>query len=60
MKLGADHAAITAIAQASSINDIFSRQLRALGQAEDILLCINSARGAGNRYSIALPVPGTG
>jgi phosphoheptose isomerase len=48
LSLGADNAGITAIAQASSINDIFSRQLRALGQAEDILLCINSSRGAGN------------
>jgi D-sedoheptulose 7-phosphate isomerase len=46
--LGADNAAVTAIAQASSINDIFSRQLRALGQAGDILLCINSTRGAVN------------
>jgi phosphoheptose isomerase len=48
LTLGADSACITAIAQSSNINDIFSRQLRALGQAEDILLCINSSRGAGN------------
>jgi D-sedoheptulose 7-phosphate isomerase len=46
--LGADAAYVTAIAQSSSINDIFSRQLRALGQAGDILLCINSSRGTGN------------
>jgi phosphoheptose isomerase len=48
LTLGAESACVTAIAQSSSINDIFSRQLRALGQAEDILLCINSSRGAGN------------
>ena len=48
LALGADNAAVTAIAQASNINDIFSRPLRALGQADDILLCINSSRGAAN------------
>jgi D-sedoheptulose 7-phosphate isomerase len=48
LTLGAESACVTAIAQSGSINDIFSRQLRALGQAEDILLCINSSRGAGN------------
>ena len=48
LTLGADNTAITAIAQSSSINDVFSRQLRALGQADDILLCINSSRGARN------------
>jgi D-sedoheptulose 7-phosphate isomerase len=48
LTLGAESACVTAIAQSGSINDIFSRQLRALGQAEDILLCINSSGGAGN------------
>lgn len=48
LTLGAESACVTAIALSSSINDIFSRQLRALGQAEDVLLCINSSRGAGN------------
>jgi|WetSurMetagenome_2_1015567.scaffolds.fasta_scaffold107821_2 phosphoheptose isomerase len=48
LTLGADNACVTAIAQSSSINDIFSRQLRALGQAGDILLCISSSRAAGN------------
>ncbi len=48
LTLGADSSAVTAIAQASSIKDIFSRQLRALGQAEDVLLCISSAKGASN------------
>ena len=48
LTLGNDSASVTAIAQSSSINDIFSRQLRALGQAGDILVCINSSEGAGN------------
>ncbi len=48
LTLGADSATITAIALSSSINDIFARQLRALGQADDILLCINSSKGASN------------
>lgn len=48
LALGGDTASITAIAQSSSINDIFARQLRALGQAGDVLLCINSSQGAGN------------
>ena len=48
LTLGAESACVTAIAQSGSINEIFSRQLRALGQAEDILLCISSSRGAGN------------
>ena len=48
LTLGAESACVTAIAQSGSINDIFSRQLRALGQAEDVLLCINSSGGAGN------------
>jgi D-sedoheptulose 7-phosphate isomerase len=48
LTLDAGSACVTAIALSSSINEIFSRQLRALGQAEDILLCINSSRGAGN------------
>jgi D-sedoheptulose 7-phosphate isomerase len=48
LTLGSEPACVTAIAQSSSIKDIFSRQLRALGQAEDILLCINSSKSAGN------------
>jgi phosphoheptose isomerase len=48
LTFGTDNAVVTAIAQTSSINDIFSRQLRALGQADDVLLCINSARAAVN------------
>jgi D-sedoheptulose 7-phosphate isomerase len=48
LALGADGAGITAIAQASGINDIFSRQLRALGQPGDVLLCISSGDSANN------------
>lgn len=40
--LGNDGYNVTAIAQSSNIKDIYSRQLRALGQDGDILLCINS------------------
>jgi D-sedoheptulose 7-phosphate isomerase len=46
LALGGDCASITAIAHSSGINDIYSRQLRALGEAGDILLCINSSNGA--------------
>jgi phosphoheptose isomerase len=48
LTLSADGASMTAIAQSSGINDIFSRQLRALGQAGDVLLCINSSSSAYN------------
>lgn len=48
LSLAADNASLTAIAQAGAYNDIFSRQLRALGQAGDVLLCINSAEGSSN------------
>jgi D-sedoheptulose 7-phosphate isomerase len=48
LTLVTESASITAIAQASGINDIFSRQLRALGEAGDILLCINGSSGADN------------
>ncbi|RLA44778.1 MAG: phosphoheptose isomerase [Gammaproteobacteria bacterium] len=48
LTLSSDGANITAIAHSSGVIDIFSRQLRALGQAGDILLCINSSDGANN------------
>jgi phosphoheptose isomerase len=48
LSLAADNASLTAIAQAGAYNDIFSRQLRALGQPGDVLLCINSADVASN------------
>lgn len=43
LALGADGGSITAIARSSGINDIYSRQIRALGQPGDVLLIINSA-----------------
>ncbi len=48
MSLASDGTAVTAVAQQGGANDIFSRQLRALGQPGDVLLCINSADGGGN------------
>jgi phosphoheptose isomerase len=48
LTLGADHASITGITQDASQNEIFSRQLRALGHEGDVLLCINSSEGANN------------
>jgi len=48
LTLGGDGASITAITHSSGVIDIFSRQLRAMGQAGDILLCINSTSGANN------------
>lgn len=48
LSLTADNASVTAIAQAGAFDDIFSRQLRALGQPEDVLLCINSGDRASN------------
>ena len=51
LTLGTDHASVTAIAESGSFGDIYSRQLRALGQSGDVLLCINSGRGASNLLS---------
>ena len=48
LTLGADSASVTAIAQSIGVSEIFSRQLRALGQAGDVLLCINSSIGTDN------------
>ncbi|MCB1674826.1 MAG: SIS domain-containing protein, partial [Halioglobus sp.] len=48
LALGSDCVSLTAIAQSSGMNDVFSRQLRALGQAGDVLLCISSAGGSQN------------
>ena len=48
LALGSDGANLTAIAESSGLNEIFSRQLRALGQAGDVLLCISSSDGANN------------
>jgi phosphoheptose isomerase len=48
LALTSDGACITAIADTGSLSDIYSRQLRALGQAGDVLLCISSAGEANN------------
>jgi phosphoheptose isomerase len=48
LTLSGDGASITAIAHSSGVIDVFSRQLRALGQPGDVLLCINSSDGANN------------
>jgi len=45
MALGAELAGLTAIAGSNGLDDIFSRQLQALGQPGDLLLCINTAKG---------------
>ncbi len=46
--LSGDASSLTAIATTSGINDLFSRQVRALGQTGDILLCISSGDGHSN------------
>jgi phosphoheptose isomerase len=43
LNLAADGASVTAIGSHSGVSELFSRQIRALGQAGDVLLCINSA-----------------
>ena len=50
LSLTSDSASVTAIAQAGAFKDIFSRQLRALGQAGDVLLCINSGESNSNLW----------
>jgi D-sedoheptulose 7-phosphate isomerase len=48
LALTSDGACITAIAHTGGLNDIYSRQLRALGQPGDVLLCISSAGETNN------------
>jgi D-sedoheptulose 7-phosphate isomerase len=48
LSLGTDAASLTAIATASGVDNIFARQIHALGQTGDILLCINSGPGHDN------------
>lgn len=45
LTLCGDGAALTAVSHTSGGREVFSRQLRALGQDGDVLLCISSARG---------------
>lgn len=46
--LSGDASSLTAIATSSGVNDLYSRQVRALGQSGDILLCISSGDGHNN------------
>ncbi|MCB1699315.1 MAG: SIS domain-containing protein [Pseudomonadales bacterium] len=48
LALNSDGACLTSIAHTTGLNDIYARQLRALGQAGDVLLCISSAGEASN------------
>lgn len=48
MALAADTASLTAIALQEGIEEIYSRQIRALGQSGDILFCIASGLPATN------------
>ncbi len=48
ISLSSDGANLTAIATTGGINDIFSRQVRAIGQQGDVLLCISSGEGHNN------------
>jgi D-sedoheptulose 7-phosphate isomerase len=48
LTLGTDTASLTAIAHSSGLSEIFSRQLQALGQAGDVLLCFSSSARAEN------------
>ena len=48
LALNSDGAGLTAIAESGGLNDIYSRQLRALGQPGDVLLCVSSAGQANN------------
>ncbi len=48
LALNSDGTILTAIAHAGGLSDIYARQLRALGQAGDVLLCISSDGEANN------------
>lgn len=48
LSLGSSSANLSTIADASNINDIFARQITALGQAGDVLFCISSERNHQN------------
>ena len=48
LALNGDGASLTAIAHSGGLNDIYARQLRALGQAGDVLLCISSSAQSSN------------
>ena len=46
--MAGDGASVTAIAEADDMEEIYARQLRALGQAGDLLLCIGSGGDSDN------------
>lgn len=48
LSLGADATSLSAIAGTYGLDEIFARQVQALGQPGDILLCIHSGEGATN------------
>jgi phosphoheptose isomerase len=48
LSLGTDASSLTAIATTNSVDNIYARQIHALGQTGDILLCINSGPGHGS------------
>ena len=48
LSLSSDAASLTAIATTGGLNELFSRQVRALGQPGDVLLCISSGDGHNN------------
>jgi D-sedoheptulose 7-phosphate isomerase len=48
LTLGSDNTSLTAIAGSRGIDEIFSRELQAMGQAGDVLLCISTTAGLDN------------
>jgi D-sedoheptulose 7-phosphate isomerase len=48
LTLNGDGTALMAVAEVGGLNDVYSRQLRALGQPGDVLLCISSADEGNN------------
>jgi D-sedoheptulose 7-phosphate isomerase len=48
LSLCSDAASLTAIATSGGLNELFSRQVRALGQQGDVLVCISSGEGHNN------------
>lgn len=48
LSLNADGVTLSGIASQDGLDEIYARQLRALGQAGDILLCVNSGAEAAN------------
>ena len=53
LTLGTDNTALTAIARSGGLDDIYARQLQALGQAGDVLLLINTSASDENLLRVA-------